>query len=475
MYVRAPIVILAAVAFSAAGVAGVSQGDETPLVFQGNLFDALPEPFFPTMFRARDLDGDGTPDLVIAGRDPDDRLMTRRGDGNGRFVELQVLAAPGFIDWIETGDVDGDGLMDVVAAWRGDTPTLVVYRGIGAGLFAEATVLADVVLEGVGRDPQGIALGDYDRDGDLDIAVTNYIGQSLDVFMNAGESGGTPRFVRAPRVRLASFFGGIAYPRVVAAGDMDGDGDLDLVINEIGGGRVAVIRNEGGRFVRPVEYRVPQIGNERPGISALQLVDIDGDGDLDVCAPALLLEQTQKVMAFLNDGSGALVDQLVGEGAPTGYTFSAHFADLDGDGDLDALSGAALPGTIAVARRTGAGPFTFEVDFAPQFGQFIRHLDAVDVDGDCDLDIVGIDAPSRSVFVRRNVTPQQSCGGVAEASDSKEPSRAEPDAAPAARLQREPVPLVDRNRDGVVDAADVAVWLSGWVSERPRVSEGGAR
>jgi hypothetical protein len=472
MSMRAPLVLLAAVAL---GVGGSACGDETPLVFQGNLFDALPEPFFPTMFRARDLDGDGTPDLVIAGRDPDDRLMTRRGDGNGRFVELQVLAAPGFIDWVEIGDVDGDGLADIVAAWRGDAPALVVYRGIGAGLFAEAVVLADVVVEGVGRDPQGIALGDYDRDGDLDIAVTNYIGQSVDVFMNAGLSGDTPRFVRAPRVRLASFFGGIAYPRIVAAGDMDGDGDLDLVANEVGGSRVAVVRNEGGRFVRPIEYRVPQIGNERPGISGLQLVDIDGDGDLDVCAPALLLEQTQKVLAFLNDGTGVLSERLVGEGAPTGYTFCAHFADLDGDGDLDALSGGALPGTIAVARRTGAGPFVFEVDFAPQFGQLIRHLDAVDVDGDCDLDIVGIDAPSRTVFVRRNITPQQACGGVAEASDSKAAPRAELDAAPAATMQREPVPLVDRNRDGVVDAADVAVWLAGWISERPRASEGGAR
>ena len=116
---------------------------DVPLAFQGNQYDQLPEPFFPTMFRVRELDGDGIPDLVIAGRDPDDRLMTRRGLGNGRFAELQTLAALGFTDWLETGDIDGDGLADIVTAWRGDVPRVVVHRGIGGGLFAEAAVLSD--------------------------------------------------------------------------------------------------------------------------------------------------------------------------------------------------------------------------------------------------------------------------------------------------------------------------------------------
>ena len=183
--------------------------------------------------------------------------------------------------------------------------------------------------------------------------------------------------------------------------------------------------------------------------------------------PALLLEQTQKVVTFVNDGKGALVERLVGEGSPTGYTFCAHLADLDGDGDLDAVSGAALPGTIAVARRTAAGAFTFEVDFAPQFGQFIRHIEAVDVDGDCDLDIVGIEAPSRTVFVRRNITPQQqSCGGLAGFTERP----AEDEAAPASA--RIPIAAIDRNRDGVIDATDVAVWLAEWSRS---AMDGGAR
>jgi hypothetical protein len=234
---------------------------------------------------------------------------------------------------------------------------------------------------------------------------------------------------------------------------MDGDGDLDLVSNEMGGGRIAMIRNEQGRFVRSVEYRVPQIGNERPGLPGMQLADGDGDGDIDVLAPALLLETTQKVLMFVNDGTGRLTERLVGESSPTGYNFSVCLADFDGDGDLDAVSGAAIPGTITIGRRTSAGAFTFEIDIAYQFGQLIRHLDAADVDGDCDLDIVGIDGPSRSVFVRRNVTPQQSgCGGGLA---SAEPS----DAPPLPKPARGVVPRFDRDHDGAFTAADVAVWL----------------
>ncbi len=444
-----------------------ARADETPLAFQGNLFDQLPEPFFPTMFRTRDLDGDGFPDLVIAGRDPDDRLITQRGLGNGRFVTLQTLAAPGFVDWVELADIDGDGREDIVGAWRGDVPRLVCYRGLAGGLFEEALVLADVELGGVGRDPQSVALGDFDGDGDVDVAVCNYIGQSIDVFSSRVANGGGLAFERTARVRLGQFLGGIAYPRLVHAGDMDGDGDLDLVVNQIGASRIAVIRNEAGRFVAAKEYRVPILGAERPGIAGMDLADIDGDGDLDVVCPALLLDSAQRVLAFVNDGTGALTQTLDGDGAPTGYSFSLLLADFDGDGDLDAVSGAALPGTIAIGRRTGAGAFTFEIDQSFQFGSLIRHLAAIDVDGDCDLDLVGIDAPSRTVFTRRNVTPQQGsgCGGFAEAQQEQPkslPRKSTGKQAIAARPTpaRESVPMADRDHNGVVDAADVAIWIA---------------
>ena len=429
---------------------------EVALVFTNPVITSLPEPFFPTMFKARDLDGDNIVDLVVAGRDPDDRLLTLKGVGNGAYVPLQTLVAQGFTDWVELADIDGDGRDDVITAWRGALPRVVAYRGLPGGQFEEAAVLAGIEL-GTGRDPQGLAVADFDMDGDNDIAVSSYIGQSIEIFSNTGGM----TFERVTRVRLASFLGGYGYPRLLHAGDLDGDGDLDLVANEIGGSRIATIRNEGGSFARAVEYRAPLIGDERPGISAVTLADIDGDGDLDAYSPALLLYSTQKIVYFRNDGTGRFTERLVGEGSPSGYAFSVELADLDADGDLDAITGAALPGTLTVGRRTSAGDFVFEEDGFYMFGQLIRHIDAIDYDGDCDLDILSIDGPSRAIYTRRNMTPQAGCGGggVAEIVAKSIAITPEPTGALKNVVQPE-LPTHDRNGDGAVDASDVAVWLS---------------
>ncbi|MEY3022487.1 MAG: hypothetical protein RIS86_1685 [Planctomycetota bacterium] len=464
----APRAVLAATVLTATACVASALADETPLVFAQPVYESFAAPFFPTTLRARDLDGDGRVDLVVPGRDPDHRLFTMRGLGDGRFVPFQELAVESFVDAVELGDLDGDGREDLVAVWKGDRPRLVLHRGLEGGLFAKAEPVADLA-----RDPQWIALADFDGDGDLDVATTAYISAECEIHFNDG----TGAVSRVSRVGLGRFLGGYAYPRMVHAADLDGDGDADLVINEVGGSRVAVLRNEtgaagAGRFVRATEYRAPLIGDERPGISSLVVADVDGDGDLDAVVPALLLNGAQKTVAFINDGTGRFVDRLVGDGAPLGYAFSLALADLDGDGDLDAATGAALPGLVSVARRTSDGVFTFANDSLLPFGQLVRDLIAVDVDGDCDLDIVGVDGPARAVFTCLNLTPGAACdGGVAGE------RRATTGRAPRADVvapEPQPAPDIgDLDGDGVRGASDLAVWLVG--RSRPAVETPDAR
>ncbi len=468
---RVSRVLSALTALSALAIALPSaRAEEVPLVFNSAVTTILPIGHFPTMFKARDLDGDGIVDLIVPGRDTEDRLLTLKGTGTGAFVPMQTLIAEKFIDWVDLADFDSDGHDDIVAAWRGDVPRIVVHRGLGGGVFDEAMVVASIEL-GTGRDPQGISAGDFDADGDIDIAVSSYTSQSIEIFDNITSKGNALSFERVSRVRLAQFFGGYGFPRVLQSADMDGDGDLDLVVNELGGSRVAVLLNRGGRFARATEYRAPQIGTERPGIATLVLADIDADGDIDASTPALVLSGEQKIVAFMNDGTGRFTETKVGSGAPTGYAFSLALADLDGDNDLDAIAGAATPGTIAVLRCTSASEFAFELDVLVSFGQLIRHAEAVDYDGDCDLDLIVIDGPANAVYTRRNNTPQQGCGGVAQviapASGSKEPA--------LPRLETPKIPARDRNGDGVIDATDVAVWLAEWSFVAQPISKGGRR
>ena len=429
--------------------------DETPLVFTQPTYDLLPAPFFPTMVKPRDLDGDGIVDLVVPGRDPEKRLFTMRGVGDGHFVPLQTLVAESFVDWVDLADIDNDGHDDIVAAWRGDFPRLVAYRGLGGGVFAEATVLVGLEL-GMGRDPQGLAIGDFDGDQDIDIAVTQYVGGAIEVFSNLGNL----LFERTDRVRVGSFLGGYQYPRMTFASDIDGDSDLDLIANELGGSRIAVSRNHNGRFARAVEYRVPQIGKERPGIASMMMADVEGDGDSDIVVAALLLAPEQKLVAFINDGTGDFSQRIVGRSSPFGYAFSLEMADFDGDGDLDAATGVALPGMVAVGRRTALGEFDFSIDALLPLGQLIRHISAVDLDGDCDLDIVGVDGPSRAVFSSINNTSAAGCGGGVAATTN---ARKHVDQSNVTALVTTPalkLITADRNGDGVRDAIDVAVWLA---------------
>lgn len=437
---------LAALPAWSGAFAARASAQEQPLVFAQPVFDAFEAPYFPAAIVPCDFDLDGNVDLVVPGRDPDGRLFTMRGLGDGRFAIAQTLVAEGFIDFACVADMNGDSREDIVAMWRGDLPRLVVYKALASGAFEPVAE----VLSPLARDPQGLAVADFDGDGDVDIAALAYVGAEVEIFANDGKGAVS----RVSRVQMGRFLGGLAYPRVVQAGDIDGDGDADLVAVEVGGSRIAVMRNEGGRFARAVEYRGPQIGNERPGMSSLVLADIDGDRDLDAVTPALLLEGAQKIVAFVNDGSGGFASRLVGEGPPLGYAFSVLIADFDGDGDADSAAGAALPGLVTVGRRTGAA-FSFTLDGLLPFGQLIRDMRAIDVDGDCDLDIVGVDGPARAVFTCINNTPQAGCGGGVAAKRAATPQREVP--APPAR---EPAPG-DFNADGVRDASDVAVWLSG--------------
>jgi len=450
-----------------------SEGDPT-FVFSPAVLSTLPDPYFPTMFVARDLDRDGKVDLVVPGRDPEDRLLTLRGIGTGAFAIQQVLPAEGFVDWVDLVDLDGDRVDDLVAAWRGDLPRLVVYPGLGEGAFDAPRVVADVTL-GMGRDPQGLAASDFDGDGDVDLAVASYVGQTVEIFSNVGSAPGTHAFERVARIGLARFIGGVAYPRVVAAGDVDGDGDPDLVINEIGGARVAVLRNEGGRFARAVEHLAPRIGSERPGMAGLVLADADRDGDLDVVVPALLLEGAQRAIVFVNDGSGGLASTRVVPGPAVGYAFATAVADFDGDGDLDLATGSALPGGVTFTRCDDAATGVYVRDALWLFGSLVRHVGAVDVDGDCDLDLVVIEGPSRTVAVRRNLTPQPGCGGVAsitKGADGEDPGAEGADReAPPDALVAHGIP--DLDRDGDRDAADLAAWLVGLYRTSSRTSEPG--
>jgi hypothetical protein len=222
---------------------------------------------------------------------------------------------------VSIADLDRDGLPDVIAcvvhenrvAWLRQSPR---------GTFTEAPLGLEV------RAPAHAQVVDFDGDGDLDVLVAS-LGVLFPSNARIGsvvvlENQGQERFVH--RV-LAD---GIARVADARAGDLDGDGDLDVAVAGFGydNGETAWLRNRGGwRFDMTVLQNLS-------GPINVEIVDLDGDGDRDIAA--LVSQEWEEIYAHVNDGAGRFQSRLVW--GSTNDDFGSSWltaADMDTDGDVD--------------------------------------------------------------------------------------------------------------------------------------------
>lgn len=174
--------------------------------------------------------------------------------------------------------------------------------------------------------------------------------------------------------------------------DLDGDGDIDLAVavhdpnirdprsrprNPEFGGSVMVLENDGaGRFARSPSVAAGS------GAEELAIGDIDGDGDLDVVA------QTERTIeVFRNDGQGLLEPAgiaVTGPDTSSGFLYSVAVGDVDGDAGIDIV--ASGRGTLLSA-NDGTGRFG-EATRLPIAGQYVPHVLVADLDGDSRADVV---------------------------------------------------------------------------------------
>src|SRR5690606_10549946 len=173
-------------------------------------------------------------------------------------------------------------------------------------------------------------------------------------------------------------------PSAVFAADIDGDGNIDILSSSIFDNKIAWYRNLNGNG----DFGNQQvISTEATSVRSVYAIDLDGDGDIDVLSASYA---DNKIAWYENmDGAGNFGNQIVIATDAIGAR-SVYAADIDGDGDIDVVSGSGDPfeGKVAWYENTdGLGNFGAENIISDS----VRTIDAVsiaDIDGDGDMDIL---------------------------------------------------------------------------------------
>ena len=279
-----------------------------------------------------DLDQDGLMDVVLCDATTNQVAWIRQ-DADGSFTETSVsgtILAPAHVT---PSDIDLDGDIDLLGAKMGailpnndKIGGVIVLENAGQQEFPTR-----ILLDGVAR-VTAIEPGDFDGDGDIDLAVGQF--GYADGEIRWMENLGNWVFASPGLLTLSGTFH-------TPVGDLDGDGDLDIaaVVSQEWE-EIYVFENDGtGTFDRHLVYGAT---NDDFGSSGISLVDLDLDGDLDVFVVSAFNDWESPAAAslawFENDGRMGFTRRTLAT-EPT-HLLALASADIDNDGYVDLVTGA---------------------------------------------------------------------------------------------------------------------------------------
>lgn len=347
----------------------------------------------PCAVELGDLDGDGAVDIATAD-EFDNTVSILFNLGHGTFGPRAVIPVGQMPRSLKITDLDGDLDLDIVALNTMSHDVSVLLNN-GDGTFApETRVFVGSVTQrgepGVNIQYPGpfLAVGDLDGDGDIDVAVP--ANSKVKLLFNDG-SGHLALGTRHPLMVAPSAY-------AVAIADLNGDLKLDLAATSHHGGGAGsnvlsiMLNTGGGGFAPAVGYNAGWVNwpatGEPQWATSISAGDVDGDGDIDV---AVAHWWGSNVVLMRNRGDGTFAPK---EFLPVGFigNWFVRFAELNRDGRLDlAVLCWNVRSTLNVLLNNGAGSVTTYAKYPRQWecctGEGWNWLEAADLDGDGDIDL----------------------------------------------------------------------------------------
>jgi Bacterial Ig-like domain (group 3)/FG-GAP-like repeat len=305
-----------------------------------------------------------------------------------RFTPTVIYASGGMAQYTATADVNGDGKQDVFASNLNGVVSLLLGNGNGS-LQASKTIAS------LGAGSYPILTADFNGDGKPDLAILQPAKTRVLIYLGRGDGTFQP---------FKQFYVGEA-PRFMAVGDVNRDNHLDLIVSASipsksnpGAVGFTILLGDGtGTFHAPV--MVTAKNGSAGGVIAVG--DLNRDGDLDV----VTCGQAGQSEVFLGNGNGTFREQVpFDDGASEGGESQLLLADLHGTGKLDLVVGyfgfEGFPGSVILFSGNGDGTFSPNTSIAPGFLPI--WLGAADMNGDGKLDVVVGNGFSNSVSVLLN-------------------------------------------------------------------------
>lgn len=369
---------------------GLGQTCEEPIVQFDEATVYQEETSFIVEVTSSDFNGDGAEDLAIATSNWPEGLVIYENLGDGALVFAYSQLGSSITQGICHADFDADGDVDIALVKGNQTQNAVtVYFNDGSGNFSS--------MWGVGiSDGQfavDIVCADFDNDDDVDVLTVSLLSNTVNIIWNPGDG----HFHSG----LNYVFGVANMPRAAAIGDFDQDGDLDIAVVSSEPSTVTIHLNNGdgsfqetavmlmeetptalymvaglldddpfpdlavGSHFGPVaimlndqsaNFEVSQVMDVGFYLRDLAAGDIDNDGDTDLVVVPKAMNGQERIDVLLNNGSGSswTPQELTGWGMEFSEVEALHLADLNGDGLLDVSGKVDAVGSMLFTRMNSS-------------------------------------------------------------------------------------------------------------------------